>query len=82
MQQRYNYLLCAHNMNGKIAFAEQALSKIPTIPTTEHEFKLRNQILRDLEGLNKVKARSEARATLLGSRIQFIQDTVNNNKKD
>jgi hypothetical protein len=81
MQQRYNYLLCAHNMNGKIAFAQEALSKIPTTPTTENEFRLRNQILRDLEALNKVKARSEASATLLSSRILFIENTVNNNKK-
>lgn len=81
MQQRYNYLLCAHNMNGKIAFAQEALSKIPTIPTTEYEFKLRNKILRDLEDLNKIKAQSEARATLLSSRIEFIEYTVNNNKK-
>lgn len=82
MQQRYNYLLCAHNMNGKIAYAQQALSRIPTTPTTEQEFKLRNQIIQDIESLNRVKIRSEARATLLASRIQFIQDTVNNNKKD
>jgi len=46
---------------------------VPTIPTTEHEFKLRNQILRDLDGLNKAKIRAEARATLLNSRIEFIQ---------
>lgn len=84
MQQRYNYWLCVHNMNGKIAYAEQALSRIPTTPTTELEFKIRNQIIQDIEALNRVKIRSEARATLLDSRLQFIQDTVNNNhnKKD
>lgn len=82
MKQRYNYLLCAHNMNGKIAYAQQTLGRIPTIPTTEQELRLRNQIIQDLERLNRVKIRSEARATLLGSRIQFIEDTVNNNKKD
>jgi hypothetical protein len=71
-------------MNGKIAYAEQALSRIPTTPTTELEFKIRNQIIQDIEALNRVKIRSEARATLLDSRLQFIQDTVNNNhnKKD
>ena len=82
MQQRYNYLLCAHNMSGKIAYAQQTLSRIPMTPTTEQEFRLRNQIMQDIEALNKIKTRSEARAILLASRIQFIQDTVDNNEKD
>jgi hypothetical protein len=69
-------------MNAKIAFAEEALNRVPTNPTTEYEFKLRNQISRDLEGLNKVKARSEARSTLLSSRIKFIEDTCNNNNNN
>jgi hypothetical protein len=82
MKQRYNYLLCAHNVNAKIGFAQEALNKVPAIPTTEYEFKLRNQILKDLEGLNKVKIRSEARSTLLSSRIKFIEDTCNNNNNN
>jgi hypothetical protein len=69
-------------MNAKIAFAEEALNKVPAIPTTEYEFRLRNQILRDLEGLNRVKVRSEARSTLLSSRIKFIEDTCSNNNNN
>jgi hypothetical protein len=81
-QQRYRYWLCLQNMNGKIAFAEQALNKIPATPTNEMEFRLRNQIIRDLEDLHKVKYRSEASMALLGSRIEFIKfhiDPQNNN---
>jgi len=82
IKQRYNYLLCVHNMNSKIAFAQETLNKVPTIPTTEYEFKLRNQILRDLEGLNRVKVRSEARSTLLEARIKFIEDICNYNNNN
>lgn len=67
-------------MDGKIAFAQDAFSKVPTIPTNQYEFKLRNQILRDLEGLSIVRARSEAKATLLTSRLSFIEAQIN--KKD
>jgi hypothetical protein len=69
-------------MNSKIAFAQETLNKVPTIPTTEYEFKLRNQILRDLEGLNRVKVRSEARSTLLEARIKFIEDICNYNNNN
>jgi len=64
-------------MIGKIAFAEQALNKVPAIPTNEMEFKLRNQIINDLEGLHKVKDRSEASIALLNSRIDFIKFKIN-----
>ena len=50
---------------------------MPTIPTTENEFRLKNQILRDLDDLNKDKVRAEARATLLTSRIEFIESKIN-----
>lgn len=69
-------------MDSKIAYAQQAISKVPTNPTTDYEFKLRNQIIRDLEHLNKVKVRSEAKATLLSSRIRFIEAQMNNKNKD
>jgi len=82
IQQRDNYLYFAHIINGKIAFAQEAFNKVPTIPTTEYEFKLRNQIIRDLEALNRDKVRSEARATLLNSRIQFIEAQMNNNNNN
>lgn len=76
VQQRYNYWLCLQNMINKIAYAEQTLNKVPAIPTNEMEFRLRNQIIRDLEGLHVVKARSDASIALLNTRIQFIQDQI------
>jgi hypothetical protein len=82
VQQRDRYHLCVQIMSGKIAFAQEALGKVPTIPTTEYEFKLRNQISRDLDGLNRVKVRSEARATLLNSRILFIEAQIKNNNNN
>lgn len=79
VQQRNNYLNFVNILNNKIAYAQGVFSKVPAIPTTEYEFRLRNQILRDLEGLNRDKVRSEAKATLLTSRIQFIELKLNIN---
>ncbi len=72
IEQRNNNLKLAEAMQTKIAYAEGVFSKIPTIPTTEYEFRLKNKILKDLDELNRNKVRAEARATLLNSRIQFI----------
>jgi hypothetical protein len=82
IQQRDRYYLCVQYMNSKIAFAKEAFDKVPMIPTTEYEFKLRNQISRDLDGLNRVKVRSEAKATLLNSRILFIEAQIKNNNNN
>lgn len=82
MEQRYNYWLCLQNMISKIAYAEQILNKVPVIPTNEMEFKLRNQIIRDLEGLHIVKNRSDASITLLSARIKFIEDEINLQKNN
>ena len=79
VEQRNNYLNFARIMDERMAYAQKVYTSIPTIPTTEYEFKLKNQIERDLEGLNREKIRSEARATLLNSRIQFIEAQSNNN---
>ena len=79
VQQRNNYLIFMQNLDKKMAYAQSVYIKIPTIPTTEYEFRLKNQIERDLEGLNRDKIRSEAKATLLNSRIQFIEAQMNNN---
>jgi hypothetical protein len=73
IEQRDNYMKYIQVMNQKTAYAQDALSKVPTIPTTEYEFKLRNQILRDLDALSIGRVRAEAKATLLNSRIEFIQ---------
>gem|GEM_PF-1299545 len=80
IQQRDNNLNLIKIMQEKLDFANNALSKVPTIPTTEYEFKLKNQILKDLDELNRNKVRAEARATLLNSRIQFIEIKINSNK--
>lgn len=69
-------------MINKIAYAEQVLSKIPAIPTNEMEFKLRNQIIRDLESLHIVKNRADASITLLSTRIKFIEDQINLQKNN
>jgi hypothetical protein len=82
VEQRNTYLKFIQILNNKIAYAQGIFEKIPTIPTTEHEFNLRNQILRDLDGLNRDKVRSEAKATLLTSRIQFIEVKMNNNNNN
>jgi len=68
-------------MISKIAYAEQMLNKVPAIPTNKIEFKLINQIISDLEGLHIVKDRSDARITLLNTRIKFIEDEINLQKK-
>jgi hypothetical protein len=81
IQQRDNNLKLFEAMQTKIAYAQDVLSKIPTIPTTEYEFKLKNQILKDLDELNRHKVRAEARATLLNSRIQFIEINKNSNEQ-
>lgn len=82
VQQRNNYLNLVKVLDNKIAYAQGVYTNIPTIPTTEYEFRLRNQIIRDLEGLNRDKVRSEAKATLLTSRIQFIEVQMNNNNNN
>jgi hypothetical protein len=81
IEQRDNNLKLFEAMQTKIAYAQGVLSKIPTIPTTEYEFKLKNQILKDLDELNRHKIRAEARATLLNSRIQFIEINKNSNEQ-
>ena len=82
IQQRNNYLIFVQNLDKKMAYAQSVYIKIPTIPTTEYEFRLKNQIERDLENLNRDKLRSEAKATLLNSRIQFIEAQMNNSNNN
>jgi len=77
IEQRNNYLAYVRLLENKLAFAQNALTKVPENPTTDQDFRLRNQILRDLDSLGKVKLRNEARATLLGSRIEFIENKIN-----
>jgi hypothetical protein len=73
IEQRDNYLKLRQVMEQKISYAQDALSKVPAIPTNEHEYRLKNKILSDLDDLNKIKVRAEAKATLINSRIEFIQ---------
>jgi hypothetical protein len=81
IQQRNNNIKLVEAMQTKILYAQGVLAKVPTIPTTEYEFKLKNQILKDLEELNRNKVRAEARATLLNSRIQFIEINKDSNEQ-
>jgi hypothetical protein len=74
-----NYLAKIRVLDEKLIYAKEALAKVPAIPTREYEFKLKNHIIRDLNRISKDKIRSEARATLLNSRIQFIEVQIKNN---
>ena len=73
IQQRNNNLLMIQVLENKLAFAQNALANIPTIPTTEYEFRLKNKIISDLNDMHNKKIRGEARVTLLNSRIEFIE---------
>ena len=79
IEQRNNTLLLIRIMEGKLNYARNALARIPPIPRSEQEFLLKNQILSDLDNLNKTKIRAEARATLLNSRIEFIEGKISKN---
>jgi hypothetical protein len=79
IEQRNNNLYFVNVLDYKLNYARNALSKVPTIPTTEYEFKLRNQILRDLDSLSKDKVKAQARATLISSRIEYIEGKINKN---
>jgi hypothetical protein len=79
IEQRNNYFASLKVLNGKLAYAQDALIKVPTIPTTEYEFKLRNRILSDIDIMNRDKIRLEAKATLINSRIEFIESKINKN---
>jgi hypothetical protein len=76
IEQRNNYLKYVKLLDGKLAFAQDALTKVPEVPTTNFDIRLKNQILRDLDSMTKDKIRTEARATLLGSRIDFIESLI------
>jgi len=73
IEQRDNYLKYIQVINHKSTYAQETLSKVPETPTNEYEHRLKNTILRDLDKLNQQKIRAEAKATLLNSRIEFIQ---------
>jgi hypothetical protein len=73
IEQRDNYLKCLQFIHQKVTHAQNTLSKVPEIPTNDYEHRLKNTILRDLDDLSMQKARAEAKATLLNSRIAFIQ---------
>jgi hypothetical protein len=79
IEQRNNNLSLIKNLESKLAYAQDALTKIPSIPTRDYEFKLKKQILKDLNDLNQKKIRAEARTTLLNSRIEFIESKINKN---
>lgn len=81
IEQRNNNLKLVEAMQAKITYAQEVLAKVPSIPTTEYEFKLKNQILRDLDDLNRNKVRAEARATLLNSRVEYIEINRNSNEQ-
>jgi hypothetical protein len=80
IEQRDNYLKCLQVINQKATYAQETLSKVPEIPTNDYEHRLKNTILKDLYNLNLQKVRTEAKATLLNSRIEFIQINTKSNE--
>ena len=79
IEQRDNNLHFVNVLDYKLDYARNALSKVPAIPTTEHEFKLKNKILRDIDSLSRDKVRAQARATLISSRVEYIEGKINKN---
>jgi len=78
--QRDNYLARIRVIENNANYAQGVFEKIPVIPTTEQEFRIKTQILSDLDQMNQDKIRAEARVTLLNSRIQFIEIKLNSNQ--
>jgi len=73
IEQRDNYLKYIEVINQKASYAQDVLSKQPEVPTNDYQYRLRRQIVTDLDSLSYQKVRAEAKATLLNSRIEFIQ---------
>lgn len=78
VEQRNNNHILIREMINRLAYAQNALQGEPSIPTTEHQYNLRNQILKDLNEMSDIKIKAEGRVALLNSRIEFI---VNNIRK-
>jgi hypothetical protein len=76
IDQRNGYLMLINNMNIRLAYAQRALDGLPTIPTTQHDIALKNQILKDLNQMNGVKNKADGKVTLLRSRIEFIENNI------
>jgi hypothetical protein len=82
IDQKKNYLLRVSVLTQKLNYAQEVFNKIPEIPRTEHEFNLKNQILKDIEELSINKTRTEARVILVNSRIEFIEIQIKNNNNN
>jgi len=80
IEQRDNYIKYLEVIKHKTTYAQDTLSKVPETPTNDYEHRLKNTILRDLHELNVQRIRSEAKATLLNSRIEFIQINIKPNE--
>jgi hypothetical protein len=80
IEQRDNYIKYLEVIKHKTTYAQDTLSKVPETPTNDYEHRLKNTILRDLHDLNMQKIRAEAKATLLNSRIEFIQINIKPNE--
>ena len=74
IKQRDNNLTFVRRLDDKLAYARDALNKVPANPTTEQEFRLKNKILNDLEVLERDRIRADARATLINSRVRIYRE--------
>ncbi len=81
IKQRDNTLLLVQSIEGRLNYVRNALTLVPENPTNLDQLNLKNRMLSDLQALNRDKIRAEARTTLLISRIEYIENKVNENKK-
>lgn len=80
INQRDNTLLLVQSIEGRLNYVRNALTLVPENPVNVNQLNLKNRILSDLQALNRDKIRAEARTTLLISRIEYIENKVNENK--
>lgn len=81
IKQRDNTLLLVQSIEGRLNYVRNALTLVPENPANLDQLNIKNRILSDLQALNRDKIRAEARTTLLISRIEYIENKVNENKK-
>lgn len=79
VEQKFAVAKLLHVIKGKLDFANSVLPQIPANTTDPQEIAVRNKILRDIESLTKDGQKVEARATLINSRLEFIDSKINKN---
>jgi len=73
IEQRNNHIAMQANLKRRLEYANMRLSQLPVIPTNINEANLRRQIQDDLKWAQDNIIESEAKVTMITSRIEFIQ---------